>query len=244
MSDKLLVADDDRTLRMLMREILEANFNVEVVEAGDGLEAWNMLNAGLVACVCILDVRMPKMDGLSLLAKLRGDPRFKHQKVMLCSTVNSRATILEAARMHVDAFLLKPFKADEFLTHVQSLLQKPAADARPCLERTEEVLGRLGISIDVYRRLLTVLNDDIQSFVASCSTSSTITNDDFQLRVSAIKGATSSLGAVGLKNLFASLEQVKWFRSPEAQPILQGIEEERLRLAAATAGLEQTAGKF
>ena len=105
-----------------MREILEANFNVEVVEAGDGLEAWNMLNAGLVACVCILDVRMPKMDGLSLLAKLRGDPRFKHQKVMLCSTVNSRATILEAARMHVDAFLLKPFNDTALLQAMRAAL--------------------------------------------------------------------------------------------------------------------------
>lgn len=242
-NETVLVVDDDQTLRLLMRELLESNLGVKVVEATDGGEAWNKLDAGLAPAMCILDVRMPKIGGLSLLARLREDWRFKHQKVMLCSTVNSRATILEAAGLHADAFLLKPFSADEFLGHVRSLFEKSTANAPPILEPSDEVLKRLGVGLKVYVRLLTVLGNDVQSFIQSFSKSSTATNEDLQLRVGALKGAIASLGASGLKDLFAGLEKIDLTHSREALPILKAINEERLRLLSAIAELERKAGK-
>ena len=242
MHEKILVTDDDPTLRMLMRELLETNLGAEVIEATDGDEAWNKLDAGLAPSLCILDERMPKIRGLSLLARLRGDRRFKSQKVMLCSTVNKRATVLEAVELHVDAILLKPFKTDDFLTHVRSLLEKPAPKSTPSLEPTEEVLKRLGIGIHVYLRLWNVLSNDIQSFVQCFLTSSAATNEDFQLRASAIKGAISSLGATGLMDLFAGLDKIQSFRSPETLILLKAIDEERLRILAELAKLGQNTG--
>jgi two-component system chemotaxis response regulator CheY len=236
---KVLVADDDETFRMLMRELLEANLGVEVVEATDGEEAWEKLNAGLAPGLCIVDVRMPKIGGLALLARLRGDRRFAQQKIMLCSTVNSRSTILEAAGLRVDAFLLKPFDAGEFLAHVRAMFPKSTAKAPPILEPTDEVLQRLDVGIKSYLRLLTVLGHEIQAFVQRFSTSSAATYEDLQLRVSALKGATASLGAVGLMELFAGLEKIEPAHVRDALPILKAISEERLRLLAAIADLEQ-----
>jgi two-component system chemotaxis response regulator CheY len=243
MNEIILVTDDDPTLRMLMREILETNLGVEVVEATDGDEAWKKLDAGLTPSLCILDERMPKVRGLSLLARMRGDQRFKSQKVMLCSTVNKRSTILEAVDLHVDAIVLKPFEANEFLTHVRSLLKKTEEKPAPPLDPMEQVLKRLGIDAKVYLRLWDVLSNDIQSFVQSYSTSSTVTKEDFQLRASAIKGAVSSLGAAGLMNLFAALEKVESVRSPDALRILKAIDEEHIRVLAELAGVAQSARK-
>ena len=230
MSEKILVVDDDPTLRLLIKELLLANFEVEVVEAANGLQAWDMVQSGLNPGLCIMDVRMPKAGGMFVLGKLRADPRFSRQKVMLCSTVNSRATILEAAKLRVDAFLLKPFQADEFLAHVRSLLERQETKILPQLEPTDEVLKRLGIELKVYLRLLAVLCNDIHAFVQSFSGSNPGTEDEFQLRVSAIKGAVASLGATGLMDLFAYLEHVDSRRSFELSQKLLAIEAERLRI--------------
>ena len=239
----VLVADDDQTLRMLMRELLEGHLGAEVAEVASGTEAWNKLDAGLTPDLCIFDLRMPGIAGLSLLTRLRRDPRFKDLPVMICSTINSRSTIVEAAGLHVDAFLLKPFKADEFLERVRALCRKPRTDLPPPLEPAEEVLKRLGVETTVYLRLLAVFGDEVQSFLRSCSTSLAANPDEFLLRVTAIKGAASSLGAIRLTEMFAGLEQSKSFRSPEHLPILKAIEQERLRIVAAGAKLQQKAGQ-
>jgi CheY-like chemotaxis protein len=243
MSEKVLVTDDDQTLRMLMRELLETNLCAEVIEAPDGAEAWAKLEAGLAPSLCIFDVRMPKMGGLSLLAKLRGDPRFKQLKVMLCSTVNSRATIIEAAKLRVNAFLLKPFKADDFLAHVRALFKVAPANPNAFLDPVDAVLKRLGISLKLYLRLLAVLDGDIQSFVQSLLTSSDLTDEDFRFRVGGINGAISSLGVVGFADLFARLEKVESFRAPDSLILVKAIDEERLRLQVAMSELQQNAMK-
>jgi hypothetical protein len=107
----------------------------------------------------------------------------------------------------------------------------------------EQVLKRLGIDVKVYLRLWDVLSNDIQSFVQSHSTSSIVTKEDFLLRASAIKGAVSSLGAVGLMNLFAALEKAESVRSPDALSILKAIDEEHVRVLAELAGVAQSARK-
>jgi two-component system chemotaxis response regulator CheY len=239
MAKRVLLADDDPTLRLLMKELLQTRFDAEVIEAADGLEAWEKFQSGPAPCLCILDVRMPKEGGLSLLARLRADPRFRRQMVMLCSTVHSRATILEAAKLRVDAFLIKPFQGDEFLDRVDLLFRKSGTAGLPPLEPTDVVVKRLGIGTEVYLRLLGVFCRDVGAFLESYSDSSAHPEEDFQLRVSAIKGASSSLGTAGLTDLFASLEQFDSHHSPQILPILKAIGDEQQRVQAALAGLQQ-----
>ena len=263
MSEVVLLADDDPTVRMLMREILQGQLGLEVVEVKNGDEAWAKLDGGLAPALCILDEKMPKMGGLDLLAKMRADPRFTQQRVMLCSAVIPRSSVLEGVRLRVDAIILKPFRVDDFSTQVRTLLQKPRATLAPALEPAQDALKRLGIGMNVYLRLLSVLNQDIQSFVRafltstassnedlqssvsaivqglSAQTAPVNTNEDFQLRVCAIKGAVSSLGAPKLIELFSNLEKIGSYGSPRTAPILKAIEQERLRVLDAKAELER-----
>src|SRR5579863_2384921 len=96
---KVLISDDDATLRLLMGGLLRKRLGYEVVETTDGQKAWEALDSGLMTDLCILDLWMPGMGGLDLLAKLRSDPRFSRQKVILCSLENSRGAVQQAAAL-------------------------------------------------------------------------------------------------------------------------------------------------
>src|SRR5664279_3543034 len=116
---KILVADDDPVLRRLMRELLIRRFGYEVVEAVDGLKAWQALSSGLKLDVCIFDLLMPEIGGLDLLFRVRGDRRFMHQKVILCSTLHDRASVVQAESLEVEGYLVKPFTGRSFLEMVK-----------------------------------------------------------------------------------------------------------------------------
>ncbi len=106
-----LVVDDSRVIRKIMRRILE-DLGFEVAEAGDGLEALAWCRAAMPD-VLLLDWRMPVMDGLDFVRRLRleagggGGP-----KVILCSVENDLANIREALDAGADEYVMKPFDGD------------------------------------------------------------------------------------------------------------------------------------
>ena len=138
---QILVADDDPTMRKLMGNLLHGRLGWEVTEVNNGLDAWRALESGLMPDLCILDLMMPGMGGLELLAKLRSDDRFKRQKVMLCSIQSRRSTVERAVSLGVNLFLVKPFTAAEFVKEVWRVCKPPPATApAEALEPQEIVL--------------------------------------------------------------------------------------------------------
>jgi hypothetical protein len=69
---RILIVEDDKTSRIVLRHILEALGDQEIYEAEDGLKAWEMLNGGLVPQLCFLDLNMPRMNGIEL--QFEGSP--------------------------------------------------------------------------------------------------------------------------------------------------------------------------
>ena len=102
-----------------MRSLLQRKLGHEVFETTDGLKAWEVLDSGMAADLCILDMWMPRMSSLHLVSRLRSDPRFQRQKVILCSAENRRSEILKAASLGISGYLIKPFGAEEFLKQVR-----------------------------------------------------------------------------------------------------------------------------
>ena len=155
---KVLISDDDPTLRLLMSTLLRKKLGYEVFETTDGLKAWQALDSGMKADLCILDMWMPEMGGVDLLAKIRSDPRFKRQKVILCSSEDGKGPILKAAALGVSGYLLKPFVTQYFLDQVRKACEgSQTAPAREALENVEAVLERMGIGRETYLELLNVL---------------------------------------------------------------------------------------
>jgi two-component system chemotaxis response regulator CheY len=106
---RILIVEDDRTSRIVLRRLVEGAGGVEVREAEDGLKAWEMLEGGLLPDLCLVDINMPRMDGLELLKRIRGDARLAGLKVCFCSAVVDAQTMARAAASHPDDYILKPY---------------------------------------------------------------------------------------------------------------------------------------
>lgn len=102
-----LVVDDSRVIRKVSRRILE-DLGFEVAEASDGVEAMAWCSA-VMPDVILLDWRMPAMDGLEFVKKLRAAPGGDAPKVVFCSVENDLEAIREALEAGADEYIMKPF---------------------------------------------------------------------------------------------------------------------------------------
>lgn len=116
---KILVADDTRFMRRLLLFTLEkAGHETLVVE--DGEEA---LRAAAAAPpdLFILDVIMPKLDGLSTLKRLRSNAATSATPAIMLTSRGQKLTAQEAEACGANAFLTKPFSPSDLLERVQEL---------------------------------------------------------------------------------------------------------------------------
>ncbi|NBD08979.1 MULTISPECIES: response regulator transcription factor [Corallococcus] len=108
---RLVLADDHAMVRQGLRSLLDLTPDLRVVgEAVDGEEALAKV-AELDPDVVLMDVRMPRMTGLEALRALRRDT--PHRRVVLLTTFDEDAAIIEALRAGVQGFLLKDVSLEE-----------------------------------------------------------------------------------------------------------------------------------
>jgi CheY-like chemotaxis protein len=110
----ILVVDDNEGVRMVYWDYLtRAGFSV--TEASNGMEALAILREGLVPSLIILDMEMPKMNGLQFLAYRRKDPRLASIPVLLSSGMAWVDEIADALGLE---FLYKPCSHEEFIKKI------------------------------------------------------------------------------------------------------------------------------
>jgi tetratricopeptide (TPR) repeat protein len=93
----------------------------DIQEAGDGQEAWEVLQErtfDLVVC----DINMPRMNGLELLRHLRATPRYHTTPFLMISGEVSEDFVAASAESEVDGYLLKPFKIDSLEGRLRSII--------------------------------------------------------------------------------------------------------------------------
>jgi len=105
-----LVVDDSRVVRKAARRLLEG-FGFMVREAEDGEKALTACRDSLPDLV-LLDWNMPVMDGVTFLRALRAECGAAEPVVMLCTTENSAAKIMEALDAGAQEYVMKPFDAE------------------------------------------------------------------------------------------------------------------------------------
>lgn len=112
----ILVVDDDQALRSLMQELLEAE-TYEVDTAIDGLDALDQLDHRRnVYDAILLDLTMPRLDGLQFLHKVQEQDETLSRSVIAVS--GEEETLQQAARMGIRNILKKPFDLEGLLTLV------------------------------------------------------------------------------------------------------------------------------
>ena len=120
MKRHLLIVDDSPVIRVLLAEVLAGDYYVAT--AGDGLGALELLLAGEPCDAVILDLSMPRMDGIELLRRLRALPAFAHLPVIVVSGHYESVERMAAIEAGASDFLTKPFNPVELQLRLRRLL--------------------------------------------------------------------------------------------------------------------------
>jgi two-component system, OmpR family, response regulator len=137
---RALLVEDDPLIQAAVAAALEASgFRVE--RSGDGEEAWR-LGTDEAFDVVVLDLGLPRMDGLTLLKRWRAEGI--HTPVIVLSARGSWAEKVEGIEAGADDYLAKPFEPAELIARVRGLIRRANGRAEPIIH-----LGRL--TLDVFR---------------------------------------------------------------------------------------------
>ena len=119
---KVLVVDDDSTMRMILRAILGRLGFPCIEEAVDGLAALQMLRSGMMFDLVFTDWEMPNMFGIDLVRNIRADSRLTHLPVVMMTATPTTARAVEAAKAGADGFLVKPFTLGDVSEQIETIL--------------------------------------------------------------------------------------------------------------------------
>ncbi|UOQ65283.1 response regulator [Hymenobacter volaticus] len=116
----LLVEDDQMDIMNVQRELRKNNIDLPLHIARNGREALNMLRGEggqtkiELPRVVMLDINMPRMNGLELLEQLRSDPEFVGLNVFIMTTSDLDTDRLKAKNLAVSGYIIKPLNFDKF----------------------------------------------------------------------------------------------------------------------------------
>lgn len=126
----LLVEDNPDDVKLTLRALQKNNILNEVIVAEDGVEALDYLygrgkfagrGADLLPQVVLLDLKMPRMDGLEVLQHIRADERTKLLPVVVLTTSSEDKDRIESYKLGANSYIRKPVDFNQFLYAVQQL---------------------------------------------------------------------------------------------------------------------------
>ena len=113
----ICVVDDEPEIRAELGSWLE-DYGYKVISSSGGDEALQTIAERLPALV-VLDIIMPQMDGLEILARLKADPRTSSIPVIMLTAKKESATIIKAQGLRAADYFMKPFVTDELLKSIE-----------------------------------------------------------------------------------------------------------------------------
>jgi CheY-like chemotaxis protein len=122
----LLVDDDEVDIRTVQRAFEKANVTNRLFIAHDGIEALEMLRNRSVPKrrrIVLLDINMPRMNGIEFLRTVRADPELKSLTVVMLTTSQNDRDRIDAHQLNIAGYLLKPVTFTTF-ADVMATLQK------------------------------------------------------------------------------------------------------------------------
>lgn len=123
MAVNVLVVDDSAAIRKILQRVLRQTEMPlgDIFEAGDGIEALNVLNSEQIGLV-LSDVNMPNMDGLQLLAEIKGKDALRTIPVLMVTTEGAQNKVLEAVNLGAAGYVRKPFTTEQIKEKLTGLV--------------------------------------------------------------------------------------------------------------------------
>ncbi|KIO78970.1 transcriptional regulator [Pedobacter lusitanus] len=142
---RLLLIEDEEILAAVVKETLEGS-GFEVAHAANGVEGWTMYHS-FQPDLCIVDVMMPKKDGLTLIGEIRAIDN--NIPLILLTAKSEKPDVLKGFQAGADDYMKKPFSIEELIFRVHAILRRTMFNAKPAV--TE--LIRIGSYTFDYNRL-------------------------------------------------------------------------------------------
>jgi len=131
MKDKtiLLVEDNPDDVKLTLRALKKSNIKNEVIVVGDGVEAVDYLfgtgkfagrDTGILPQVVLLDLKMPKMDGLEVLHRIRADERTRVLPVVILTTSSEDKDKVDSYKLGANSYIRKPVDFNQFVAACSS----------------------------------------------------------------------------------------------------------------------------
>jgi len=126
----LIVEDSPQDLELALRALKKANVSNRIQVARDGAEALEFIfGEGVHAGrklengpkVVLLDLKLPKVDGLEVLQRLKSDPRTKTIPVVVLTSSKEQSDVVESYKLGVNSYIVKPVNFESFMEAVQKL---------------------------------------------------------------------------------------------------------------------------
>ncbi len=142
----LLVEDNPADVELTLRALRKANLTNRIHVVRDGVEAMQFLfaegpHAGRriedAPKVILLDLKLPKVDGLEVLQRIKTDPRTKTIPVVVLTSSKEQKDVVESYRLGTNSYIVKPVNFERFVEAVQQLglywllLNEPLPHSQP-----------------------------------------------------------------------------------------------------------------
>ena len=123
---RVLCVEDNPNLRKVLVNIVKKIGYTDVVEAEDGLQAWEQIEEGGIGLV-LTDWSMPRMNGLDLLKKIRkAKGPVAKTPILMITAADTKTSIVEAGQEGVDAYIIKPFSVNTVAEKIEEAISKRA----------------------------------------------------------------------------------------------------------------------
>lgn len=128
---RVVLADDQTLVRAGFRALLERADDIEVVgEAEDGAAAFDLVRSQ-VPDVVLMDIRMPKMDGIEATGRILATPGLQDVRVVILTTFDLDEYLFDALRLGASGFLLKDVEPDALRDAVRVVARATRSSPRP-----------------------------------------------------------------------------------------------------------------
>ncbi len=125
----LVIEDNPQDLELMMRALRKANLANRMQIARDGAEALDLIfgedgfarRSGAAPKVILLDLKLPKVDGLEVLQKLKADKRTRDIPVVVLTSSKEQRDVVESYRLGVNSYIVKPVSFERFAAAVEDL---------------------------------------------------------------------------------------------------------------------------
>jgi DNA-binding response OmpR family regulator len=154
---KILVVEDDQDIAHLL-ELHLKDLSYDVVISGDGEAGWQLASKDNFDLI-ILDLMLPKLDGLEVCRRLR--TASVHTPILMLTAKSSELDRVLGLELGADDYLTKPFSITELLARVKAILRRVELNARTMADTQSETIAVNELKIEPSRRTVSIAGDNV-----------------------------------------------------------------------------------